>query len=97
LAALLNIASQPAGQDASSPEAKASLLVLEEGPHLWVFPVDEVLGVRNSGEVNLEALPVTVSRSPQVLTRGLLTLDGKKVGLLDEGLLFHHLRKQMAQ
>jgi hypothetical protein len=46
--------------------------------------------------VPLEALPVTVARSPQVFTRGLLTLDGKKIGLLDEGLLFHHLRKQMA-
>jgi len=97
LAALLNIASDPPGHDASHPQATARLLVLEEGLHLWVFPVDEVLGVRNSGGATLEALPVTVSRSPQVFTRGLLTLGGKKVGLLDEGLLFHHLRKQMAQ
>ena len=70
------------------------LVVAHEGERV-VFSVDEVhVGVRyNPGELN--PVPVTVAQSASPYTAGLFSWEDRNVGVLDEALVFHSLRRQL--
>lgn len=61
----------------------------------WVFPADEMLGMVSYNEKDVEAVPSTVAKSFQKFTRGLLSIAGKKIGLLDETRLFEGLSRSV--
>ena len=61
----------------------------------WVFPTDEMHGLVSYNEKDLESIPSTVARSSQKFTRGLLNLDGRKIGLLDETRMFNGLSRSV--
>ncbi|MFH7320474.1 chemotaxis protein CheW [Desulfurivibrio sp. D14AmB] len=60
-----------------------------------VFPVSEIFGnVRYSPEM-LRGLPVTVSGSKAVYTKGILCLENRDIGFLDDQLLFEALTRNL--
>lgn len=67
----------------------------KEGQDL-VFPVSEVLGIVHYQPEMLQELPITVSGSKAVYTRGILCLPDRDVGFLDYQLLFRILTRNLA-
>lgn len=71
------------------------LIVAAKGGQSVVFPVSEVLGPIQYNPSELTPLPVTVSGSKAVYTRGMLRLRDRDVGLLDDALLFRILTRNL--
>lgn len=86
-------AAPPAHGPRPAGPAAQRLLVTEHGSGRWVFPVDEVAGVHRVSQADLADLPSTVERSPRRYSRAIFTLDGRKVGLLDEARLLESLER----
>lgn len=79
--------------DYISPER---LVVVLQKNQLVAFPVSEVKGtVRYTPEMLID-LPVTVSGSKAAYTVGIISLDGKDIGLLKDKPLFKTLTKDLA-
>ncbi|MCA1325920.1 chemotaxis protein CheW [Herbaspirillum sp. alder98] len=70
------------------------VVALHEGQTL-VFPVDEVAGVQRFDAATVEPVPTTLAQTATPYARGLLDWRGRKVGLLDHGLLFYALARSM--
>ena len=70
------------------------VVALHEGQTL-VFPVDEVAGVQRFDAAAIEPVPTTLAQVATPYARGLLDWRGRKVGLLDHGLLFYALGRAM--
>jgi len=70
------------------------VVALHEGQTL-VFPVDEVAGVQRFDAAGIEPVPTTLAQTATPYARGLLDWRGRKVGLLDHGLLFYALARSM--
>lgn len=69
------------------------LACVERGGDKWVFPVDEVMGIHRYLAADVQNVPVTVAKSSASFTRGLLAANDKTVGLLDDELVFYHLKR----
>jgi chemotaxis-related protein WspD len=61
-----------------------------------VFPVDEVQGMERFRARDLKDVPATVAQAKAAYTRGLIPLNDKRVGLLDEQRLFHAVKQALA-
>jgi chemotaxis-related protein WspD len=86
---------EPASQPprAASPER---LVVVVKGGRSVVFPVSEVLGPVQYEQDDILPLPITISGSKAVYTKGILHYDDKEIGLLDDVLLFRILIRNLA-
>jgi chemotaxis-related protein WspD len=71
------------------------LLVARERGLRLAFPVDEVHGTQRYDSAELRPAPSTVARATASYTRAVLPWEGVAVGLLDEGLLFHSLNRNL--
>ena len=90
---LIGIEEEP--QAAECRKASPRFCVVKKDNISWVFPVDEVHGLISYSEKDVEASPSTVAKSFQKFTRGLLSIDGKKIGLLDETPVFDALSRSV--
>jgi chemotaxis-related protein WspD len=72
------------------------LIVARHDKRRLAFPVDEVRHVRYHDAGQLQPVPVTLARSAQAYTRGLLTWEGAQVGRLDEDLVFAAMERFLA-
>jgi len=88
---LLGIAES--GSADTQPEKGQRLAVVEKNGAGWVFPVDELLGIIRLPKDELQNVPVTVAKSSASFTRGIFTWTEKRVGYLDEELVFYHLKR----
>lgn len=61
----------------------------------WIFPVDEVSGVFHFNVDHMENVPVTVVKSKVNYLKGVIPLDGKNIGFIDEELLFASLQRSL--
>jgi len=84
--------SKPADHKIVTPR----LLVAEKDLSSWVFPVDEVYGLYRYDPNRLQHVPATVSRAAATYTRGIFTLEDKRVGCLDDVLLFNALSRRVS-
>src|SRR5262249_47283427 len=75
--------------------ARPRLLVVGHRQRRWVFAVDEVLGVSRPSLRELRPVPVTLARGVAHYTRGVFTLEGRDVGLLDEDQVFEALKRRV--
>lgn len=89
LAALLSLAAIDTGERPRRPR----FAVIEDGGQRWVFPVDELLGVRRVARRALTPPPATVNADAQALTSALFELAGERVALLDPALVFARLAR----
>ncbi len=62
----------------------------------WVFPVDEVSGIRDVTEAAIEPLPATLAHTGSIYTMGIAQCGDRPVGLIDENLVFSALQRKIA-
>jgi chemotaxis-related protein WspD len=96
LANLLGIEA-PAAQ--SIPAVARSLprfVVVKWNRCTWVFPADAVRGLHRFRAEEVQPKPSTVAKALPTFTKGLLSLEGSQVGLLDEDLLFQALERSIS-
>jgi len=95
LSNLLGIEEDEGPQGAECRRTSPRFCVVRKDNISWVFPADEVHGLISYAEKDVEAIPSTVAKSFQKFTRGLLSIDGKKIGLLDETPVFDALSRSV--
>ena len=61
----------------------------------WVVPVDEIHGVHRFDHSELGKVPATVSKAPVKFICGMLSWQGKSVGVLDDELLFYTMSNRL--
>ena len=74
----------------------ARLLVARHGGEDWAFPVDQVEGMHDVAETDIEPLPATLTSIEVVYTQGLFHSGEKTVAIIDENLLFGSLLRRIA-
>lgn len=62
---------------------------------LWTFPVDEVDGVYEWDVLKIENIQVELCQSAIDYMKGIMLMENKRVGLLDEELLFASLKRSI--
>ncbi len=62
----------------------------------WVFPVDEVDGMKEVAEQEIEPLPATITNLPVVYTQGLFHHGNKTVAIIAEDLFFGSLLRRIS-
>jgi len=75
--------------------AHERLVVAAKAGKSVVFPVSEVMGHVDYDKNSVRPLPVTVSGSRAVYTKGIITHKGTEIGLLDDKLLFRILTRNL--
>ncbi len=75
-----------------SPER---LVVVVKAGQSVVFPVSEVMGPVQYEKDDVKPLPITISGSKAAYTKGILSINGKDIGLLDDVLLFRVLTRNL--
>lgn len=89
------------GLDPAGPETARfggvlpRLLIARDGSFRMAFPVDEVFGLHRFAADTVEPVPVTNARAVPTFCRGILSVDGRKVGWLDEQRVFRALEKEL--
>ena len=69
------------------------MLVIQEGPHCTVCPVDEVHGMERFQTESLKQVPATLGAAAQSYTRGVLSWRRRSVGVLDSDLILQALNR----
>lgn len=83
------------GRAAADAPARARFLVTAHGSASWVFPVDEVSGVRRIPLATLGNVPTTVSHAAAQFTQGVIAADGHTIGYLADDLVFTALEGKL--
>ena len=78
---------------AGGPGAGARLAVMGREGARFTFPADEIAGLHRFDDADLSPVPATLAHAQAVYTRGILTWQGRPVGVLDDQLLFHTLNR----
>jgi chemotaxis signal transduction protein len=63
------------------------MVVVDKGKDRFVFAADEVLGVRQFPPELILKPPSTLSKCPESVSRGVIEIEAKSVGWLDENKL----------
>lgn len=95
LHALLGVEPDPAPASKSQRTRPRLLLIGEEGQS-FAFQADEVLGTHRYPPGKLRDIPATLAHSLARYSRGLIGMQQRTVGCLDEGLLFPALERTLA-
>jgi len=85
------------GEGASATLPRTARFFVARGPSGdWVFPVDQVDGMHEVIEKQIEPLPATLLNVGAVYTRGLFRQGDKTVAIIDDSLLFPALERRLA-
>jgi chemotaxis-related protein WspD len=76
--------------------AHPRLLVIRAEQIRAVCPVDEVHGIHRFHPRELKDVPATVARATATYSKSVLPWQDRSVGLLDDGLVFHTLKRSVA-
>ena len=87
---------EKADDAAAGPLRTSRMIVAEKDRSAWVFPADEVSGIFRCDPKRLQNAPATVSKAASTYTRGMFTLEDKKIGHLDDALLFGALHRRIS-
>jgi chemotaxis-related protein WspD len=80
---------------ASMPYQRNRMMAIIKDGEQWAFPVDEVDGIYKWNLLKIENVPVNVSKSAVNYIKGIMRMENKSVGLLDEELLFASLKRSI--
>jgi chemotaxis-related protein WspD len=83
-------------ETAAHPPRTARFLVARRAGEDWVFPVDQIEGMFDVAEQDIEPLPITLTNVDVVYTQGLFHSGEKTVAIIDEDLLFSALLRRIA-
>ncbi|MDD5482502.1 MAG: chemotaxis protein CheW [Kiritimatiellae bacterium] len=92
--ALLGI--QPAPDAKAKDKAPRWFCVVSRHNLPWVFPADEVYGLGNYIEKNVQPVPVNVAKTTLKFTTGIVAVNRRQTGLIDEELFFAALERSIA-
>jgi chemotaxis-related protein WspD len=92
---LLGLETAPGDQKIQKTASKRLLVIRREHARA-VCPVDEVHGVHHFHQRELLDVPATVGRATATYSKALLSWNDNSVGLLDDELLFHSLKRSVA-
>lgn len=93
---LLRLSAEPVGDHGQDSCRTQRMVVFEMNGELYVLPVDEVLGVHKLPLERMTKPPSTLDRSQETFTRGVIQLDSKAIGWLDEQKLHSALEGSLA-
>ncbi len=71
------------------------MIVIENSGQTWVFVADEVLGLQKIAHSRFENVPINLHKSSVNFLKGILSWEGKSIGILDEELMFSSLRRRI--
>ncbi len=71
------------------------MMAIGKPGELWVIVVNEIDGIYNCDLSMMDNVPVTLAKSPVNYLKGLFLLKRRNVGLLDEELLFHSIKRSV--
>jgi len=83
------------GLDDGAGRTYRRMVLLEHDGRDWVVPVSEIHGIHKYGDADIEAVPVTVSQSPNPYTIGLVRWQDRLLGLLDDELVISALTRRL--
>lgn len=75
--------------------ARQRLLIADREGERFAFPVDQVQGILHLHASDLREVPATVGRHPQNCLTGLVSWQGRSIGLLDDSRLFQLLNRSL--
>lgn len=93
LSNLLGIEKDENQADTETQKASSRFCVIKKDGVSWIFPADDVYGLISYSEKDAAPVPSTLAKSFRKFTRGLLSIEGKKIGLLAEALIFDALSR----
>lgn len=96
LNALLGVAPQTAPDLDWILYEQNRMVAITKSSELWVFPVEEIGGIYHWNASALENVPVNISKSTANYLKGIMKVDDRIVGLLDEELLFSSLKRSIS-
>ena len=73
----------------------ARMVVIANDNDRYVFPVSEVQGIYRYAPSELQTIPTTAEQSVSNYMSGVLNLNDRHIGCLDDGLLFSALRRML--
>ncbi|QYY36301.1 chemotaxis protein CheW [Ruficoccus sp. ZRK36] len=91
LRALLGLTERKDSASTLSRRVYPRMVLIEQAGGAFAFRVEEVYGVVHFELEQMQAVPVTVSKSLATYARGLFNLRGQQIGWLDDELIFHSL------
>ncbi len=74
-----------------NPVVYQRLVVMEIQGNRWVFPVDEIVGIRRFSDSELRDAPVVVAKTPDTYTQKIFRWHEQNVNYLNYELLFYEL------
>lgn len=95
LARILGMEECPGTERSPAGIPRGSMIVAVDGSDRWVFPVDEVDRIFHISTTELESVPVTIARDTSAFSQNLFAINGKRVALLDEQLIFSALKRDL--
>ena len=91
LGAALGLSSEVSAGHSGEPR----LCVVGNDHERFAFGVDQILGVRRVPRALMQAVPVTLAKSPSAQAISCFEVDGHSVGLIDEQRLFTSLDRSL--
>jgi len=85
---LLGIQPAPDGKTTAAAGLLRRLCVVSKHNRSWVFPVDEVYGLCNYAENEIQPVPVNVAKTMQKYTAGIIAANKRQIGLVNDDLIF---------
>ena len=81
---------QSAEDDKTTPAAgiMRRFCVVSKHNRKWVFPVDEVCGLCNYADNEVQPVPVNVAKTMQKYTVGIIAVNKRQTGLINDDLVF---------
>jgi len=81
--------------EARTHRGHGRLMVVKKDKDQWVFPVDEIHGIRHVYPHMFQDVPVTVSKSKSSFSKKIFKWEDTHVALLDDELLFYSLKRRI--
>lgn len=72
------------------------MILISQDRKEWVIRVDEIFGMVNITQKNLQNVPVNIAKSHGNLIKALVDVEGKRVSILEEELLFYALSQRLS-
>ncbi len=96
---LANLLRLTDGQEASTGRRKSPgrMVVVDKGKDRFVFAADEVLGVRQFAPELILKPPSTLAKCPESFSRGVIEIEAKTIGWLDEEKLAAAVRGSLSR
>jgi len=93
---LLGVQSAEAGKTTPASGMLLRFCFVSKHGRKWAFPVDEVCGLYNYAENEVQPVPVNVAKTMQKYTVGIIDVNKRQTGLINDDLVFAAFERSLA-